>query len=60
MAADQLRRMGVGSMIIDCETGRFRLGLARVLSQHLGGDHVVVDDVAASTILDVVRHGRAA
>ena len=60
LAADQLRRSGVGSVVIDCETGRFRLGLAEVLSVHLGGEHVEVANVAAGTILDVVRRERAA
>jgi magnesium chelatase subunit D len=60
LAADHLRRMRIGSVVVDCETGRFRLGLAEVLSARLGGDHVAVDEVAAGTILDVVRQERAA
>ena len=60
LAADQLRRMGIGTIVVDGETGRLRLGLARVLSRHLGGDHIDVGDVAAGTILDVVRRERVA
>jgi len=59
-AADHLRRMGVGSVVIDCETGRLRLGMAAQLSLRLGADRVAVTDVAAGTILDVVRRERAA
>ena len=60
LAADQLRRTGVGSVVIDCETGRLRMGLAQSLSVRLGADHIAVDEVAAGTILDVVRRERIA
>ena len=60
LAADQLRRTGVGSIVIDCETGRLRLGLAQTLSRQLGADHVPVAEVAAGAILDVVRRERVA
>jgi magnesium chelatase subunit D len=59
-AADHLRRSGVASLVIDCETGRFTLGLARALSRHLGGEYVGVGDVAADVILTAVRERRAA
>ncbi len=59
-AAEQLRRMGIASVVVDCETGRFRLRLAAALSAHLGADHVAVSEVAAGTILEVVRRERAA
>ena len=39
-AADHLRRLGIASIVVDCESGRFRLGLAESLSVHLGADHV--------------------
>ena len=47
LVADRLRATGVASVVIDCETGRFTLGLAAVLSQHLGAQYVKVDEVAA-------------
>jgi magnesium chelatase subunit D len=59
-AADHLRQLGIASVVVDCETGRFRLGLAEALSLRLGADHVTVSDVAAGAILEVVRRERAA
>jgi magnesium chelatase subunit D len=53
-AAALLRDSGVSSVVIDCETG-FGLGLARVLSLHLGAEHVPVGEVAADQLLAVVR-----
>ena len=44
--AQQLRATGVASLVIDCETGRFRLGLAAALSDHLGAQHVPVGELA--------------
>jgi magnesium chelatase subunit D len=52
--------MGIASVVVDCETGRFRMGLAETLSRHLDADHLAVTDVAAGTILEVVRRERAA
>jgi len=54
LAADRLRAGNVASVVIDCETG-FALGLARVLSRHLGAEHVPVGEVAADHLLSVVR-----
>jgi magnesium chelatase subunit D len=54
-AAELLRRTGVASVVIDCETGRFTLGLAAALSDHLGAQHVPVGEVAADSVLGAVR-----
>jgi magnesium chelatase subunit D len=54
VAADRLRAAGVASVVIDCETG-FGLGLARVLSHHLGAEHVPMGEVAADQVLSVVQ-----
>ena len=51
-AADQLRQTGVASVVIDCETGRFSLGLAAALSVHLDAQHVPMAEVAADRVLD--------
>ncbi|MEO6997901.1 MAG: VWA domain-containing protein, partial [Terracoccus sp.] len=53
--ADHLAHEGVDSVVIDCESGRFRLGLAARLAARLGAEHLPVDDVAASTIVDASR-----
>jgi magnesium chelatase subunit D len=55
MAAEQLRAQGLACVVIDCETGRFTLGLAATLSQHLGAEHIPVAEVAADQVLRVVR-----
>ena len=60
LVADQLRRTGVASLVIDCESGRMSLGLAHTLSVHLGGQHVTVDEVGADQLVHAVRQGRAA
>jgi magnesium chelatase subunit D len=60
LIADQLRRTGVASLLIDCETGRMSLGLAQTLSLHLGAQYVTVDEVAADQLVQAVRHSRAA
>jgi magnesium chelatase subunit D len=60
LVADQLRRTGVASLLIDCETGRMSLGLAQTLSLHLGSQYVTVDEVAADQLVQAVRHSRAA
>ena len=64
-AADRIRQTGVDSVVIDCETGRFTLGLAAELSHRLGGEHVPVGEIAADQVLSTVRRkmphtGRAA
>ncbi|MFG1641304.1 putative cobaltochelatase [Amycolatopsis sp. NPDC049252] len=54
---------GVTTVVMDCESGRMRLGLAADLAAHLGGEHVPLADVAAESLADAVRArtaGRAA
>jgi magnesium chelatase subunit D len=60
LVADQLRRTGVASLVIDCESGRMSLGLAETLSLHLGAQYLTVDEVAADQLVRAVRQGRAA
>ena len=60
LVADQLRRAGVASLVIDCESGRLALGLAQVLSIHLGAHYLTVGEVGADQLVDAVRRGRAA
>jgi magnesium chelatase subunit D len=60
LIADRLRRAGVASLLIDCESGRMALGLAHTLSVHLGAQYVTVGEVAADQLVAAVRQGRAA
>ncbi|MBB4689341.1 magnesium chelatase subunit D family protein [Amycolatopsis jiangsuensis] len=52
----------VTTVVMDCETGRMRLGLAAELAGHLGAEHVPLTDVAAESLTSAVRErtGRAA
>ena len=60
LMADRLRRAGVASLLIDCESGRMSLGLAQTLSIHLGAQYVTVGEVGADQLVHAVRQGRAA
>ncbi|NKQ54084.1 putative cobaltochelatase [Amycolatopsis sp. K13G38] len=53
---------GVTAVVMDCETGRMRLGLAAELAEHLGAEHVPLGEVAADSLTSAVksRLGRAA
>ena len=53
--AGRLAADGIASVVIDCETGKLRLGLAAALSDHLGAQYVPVGEVAADQVLSAVR-----
>ena len=48
---------GLASLVIDCETGKFRMGLAHQLADHLMAEYVPLGEVSASALTDVVRSG---
>ncbi|MFE0028513.1 putative cobaltochelatase [Amycolatopsis sp. NPDC059021] len=53
----------VTAVVMDCENGKMRLGLAAELAGHLGADHVPLTEVAADALAGAVRartSGRAA
>ena len=58
LAADHLRRRGVPSLVVDCETGRLALGLAAGLSQDLGGEYVRIGDLAADQLVRTIKFRR--
>src|SRR5215212_7567929 len=60
LVAERLRADGIPGVVIDCETGRLRLGLAAALSDHLGAQYVPVGEVAADQVLSAVRRSQAA
>ncbi|CAL9572470.1 putative cobaltochelatase [Streptomyces sp. enrichment culture] len=49
---------GVASVVVDCETGPVRLGLAGQLAGELGGSAVTLDDLRADAIAGLVRDVR--
>jgi magnesium chelatase subunit D len=57
--ADHLRASRVPGLVIDCETGRFRMGLAGQLANRLGAEHVPVGEVSAAAITSNVRRRAA-
>lgn len=59
-AAAWLAEQGVASLVVDCEAGPMRLGMAGVLAEHLRAEHVPVAEVTAERLADVARAGRAA
>lgn len=55
-AAERIRARELsGSVVIDCESGRIRLGLARELAEHLGAPCLTVDELSADSVAGVVR-----
>ncbi len=58
-AAGLLAAARIDSLVVDCESGALRLGLAGVLAEHLGAQHVPISEVSAEALTDAVR-GRAA
>src|SRR5690606_34719040 len=61
-AADHLAREGVAALVIDSETGRFRMGLAAALARRMGAEYTHVGEVSAESITSAVAEatGRAA
>lgn len=56
--ADAWGRTGHQSVVIDCETGKFRLGLAADLAARMGATHVPLAEVAAGAIVESVTSAR--
>jgi magnesium chelatase subunit D len=53
--ADHLRATRVASVVVDCETGSFRMGLAGVLADRLGAQHLPLGEVSAESLAGAVR-----
>jgi magnesium chelatase subunit D len=53
--ATELARTGVRSVVIDCERGPVRLGLAGRLAAYLAGELVTLDDLRAETLAGLIR-----
>ncbi|WP_228982806.1 putative cobaltochelatase [Streptomyces sp. DH12] len=49
---------GTAAVVVDCETGPVRLGLAAELAHGLGGDVVALDELRADAIAGLVRDVR--
>jgi magnesium chelatase subunit D len=53
--AAHLGATGVASLVIDCETGTFRMGLARQLADQLLAEYVPLGEVSATALTEVVK-----
>ena len=58
-AADVIAAQGISSVVVDSETGRFRMGLAVRLAERLGADYVPVGEVDADALTGIVRERAA-
>ncbi|MFI9718934.1 putative cobaltochelatase [Streptomyces sp. NPDC052396] len=58
-AARLLAGQGIASVVVDCESGPVRLGLAAELGRELRGPVVTLDDVRAENVSALVRTVRA-
>ncbi|WP_292990308.1 VWA domain-containing protein [Mycobacterium sp.] len=54
-AAALLLHEGIDSIVVDCESGRMRMGLAANLAEHLNAEHVPLAQVNAQALADIVR-----
>ncbi|SDN77275.1 putative cobaltochelatase [Actinacidiphila guanduensis] len=59
-AARLLAASGVASVVVDCETGPVRLGLAGALAGELGGVTVALRELRADTVSALVKNVRRA
>jgi magnesium chelatase subunit D len=56
--AAQWHRTGAQAVVVDCENGSFRLGLAAELAALMGADHLPLGQVAADDLVDAVTAHR--
>ncbi|WP_156296888.1 VWA domain-containing protein [Mycobacterium paragordonae] len=54
-AAAHLAVTGVSAVVIDCESGRMRMGLAGVLAEHMRAELIQLAQVSAQALTDIVR-----
>jgi magnesium chelatase subunit D len=54
-AALRLRRDGIAAVVVDCEAGPVRLGLAGVLARNLGAFHLGLEDLSVTALAGSVR-----
>ncbi|GAB3450433.1 putative cobaltochelatase [Streptomonospora sediminis] len=59
-AGARIGAQGVQGVVVDCETGPVRLGLAARLAAEMGGESVTLGELGADTLSGVVRSARSA
>ncbi len=58
--ADRWSATGVDAVVVDCEAGRMRMGLAGDLARRMGAAHLPLAEVAAASLVSTVRKRMAA
>ena len=58
--ADRWPSIGVDALVIDAETGKFRMGLAADLAQRMGAEHLTLAEFAGGRLADVIRERKVA
>ena len=58
--ADRWSHLAVDTVVIDCESGRFRMGLAKDLANRMGAEHLPLEDIAADHLVALINDRRAA
>lgn len=56
LVAGHLAAQHVPSVVVDCEQGPMRMGLAQVLAGHLRAEHVPMAEVSADGLVDLVSN----
>ncbi|MGY1804832.1 putative cobaltochelatase [Blastococcus sp. SYSU D00922] len=59
-AAGLLAASGTAAVVVDCESGPVRLGLAATLGAHLGAETLRLEELAADSLAATVRSARRA
>jgi magnesium chelatase subunit D len=58
-SARELAATGVASIVVDCESGNVRLGLAAALATELRAEHILLADVTAQNLKSVAKRRAA-
>ena len=58
LAGAEVRRRGVAAIVLDCETGTVRLGLAATLAEAMGAPCIAMADLDPVAVTQAIR-GRA-
>ena len=58
--ADRWHATGVDAVVVDCEAGRFRMGLAADLARRMGAEHLPLGEGAAESLVTLIRERKAA
>lgn len=54
-AAAEIRRAGIDSLVLDCEEGPHRLGLATQLADAMGGRHISTTELEPTSVVEHIK-----